>query len=193
MIIESWFPTLIGIEDNPKHGAIEKNLVNHCNELKNSIESGGKSWVSKNTYNTSDGAYDLFSDTNFTILNDWILEKVKNFAIELGMDSDLDRTDAWFNVYKRNDFQEYHTHSAILSTIYFLKAGPESARVFFKSPRNQMFHAKHNGQNLNTHGTVNYKPMPGRLLIFTSDIEHCVERHDSDEERITLSYNFKQK
>ena len=44
-----------------------------------------------------------------------------------------------------------------------------------------------------TFQTVFYTPQPGMILIFRSYLEHCVEKHDSDSERITLSYNFRKK
>jgi hypothetical protein len=35
-----------------------------------------------------------------------------------------------------------------------------------------------------------YYPVPGRLLIFKSTTKHCVERHEDDDIRISLAYNF---
>jgi hypothetical protein len=32
--------------------------------------------------------------------------------------------------------------------------------------------------------------MPGRLLIFKSNLPHCVERSEQNDTRISLAYNF---
>ena len=60
--LEHWFPTTIGYVFNPNHNEIQDELVEHCKTLKQSVSSGGQDWLSKNTYNTSDGKHDCFED-----------------------------------------------------------------------------------------------------------------------------------
>jgi hypothetical protein len=52
IIIEQWYPNLIGYCDYSEHIKIEKNLVKVCLSLSNKIKTGGKNWISNKTYNT---------------------------------------------------------------------------------------------------------------------------------------------
>ena len=101
-------------------------------------------------------------------------------------------------IYKKGDYQEYHSHSYnSISAIYILKS-PEknSSKIFFKSPdmgRGQLLNDRKAMLN-NEFQWVNdvnvYQPNEGTLIIFPSHILHSVSPHNSDDERITLAYNF---
>ena len=64
-MIENWWPTQIGSYDNPDHKILKKDLVNYCLKLKGKIKKGGEMWVSGDTLNTSDGAFDVMKDKKF--------------------------------------------------------------------------------------------------------------------------------
>jgi uncharacterized protein (TIGR02466 family) len=191
MIIESWFPTLIGFVDNANHNKIENKLTNLCKKIKKEKTSGGKNWVSVDTYNTQ-GTCNLINIKEFKKLNDWIFEQVKNYSNRLGYKNNFICDDAWFNIYNKNDFQEYHIHPKhSLSAIYFLTSPKEgAARTFFESPISEEFQDPLSDDPL-VSKRVNYYPKAGRLIIFRSNVRHCVERHKSNKLRISLAYNFK--
>ena len=67
------------------------------------------------------------------------------------------------------------------------------AKIYFKQPFIDMIEPRYKQFRDDTFQTVFYTPQPGMILIFRSYLEHCVEKHDSDSERITLSYNFRKK
>jgi len=193
MVIETWFPTLIGFVDNPDHKKIEKKLTEVCKKIKTKVKSGGKNWVSKDTYNTI-GTCDLKNKKEFLNLNKWITDQVSIYCNKLNYKNNFILDEAWFNIYNKNDFQEYHSHPKhSLSAVYFLNS-PEkdSANIFFESPINSDSQEP-TSEPLNsfTFKTANYYPKPGRLIIFRSNIKHCVERHNSNKLRISLAYNFK--
>jgi uncharacterized protein (TIGR02466 family) len=98
---------------------------------------------------------------------------------------------SWFNIYDQNDYQEFHVHPGLtISAIYMLAGDEDSAKVYFKSPKNEMFHIEYEELSSNTFGTINYNVDAGKLLLFTSDTSHSVERHNNSKDRITVSYNF---
>ena len=37
---------------------------------------------------------------------------------------------------------------------------------------------------------IEYNPVPGRLIVFRSYMPHCVGKHQDEEDRITLAYNY---
>ena len=38
--------------------------------------------------------------------------------------------------------------------------------------------------------SVYHNPLPGKLVIFSSDLEHSAQQHNTDDLRITLAYNY---
>ena len=42
----------------------------------------------------------------------------------------------------------------------------------------------------NPTGTVKFKPNPGKLIIFRSYLNHCVEQKNTDGHRISIAYNY---
>ena len=99
-------------------------------------------------------------------------------------------TGSWFNIYKTGDYQEVHQHhSNILSAVYFLKSNPNfSPLLFYSNFTDMQGISKNNNVSMNT--MVNYKAIPGRLIVFRSYVPHCVEKHKDTEDRISIAYNF---
>jgi len=193
-MIERFFPTLIGYYDNPHHHVLEKDLINRCFELERTAKKGGEGWVSDTTYNTQ-GTLEIFDDKSFKKINDFVLQKVAEYSNEIGLQDDCVNQiprDSWFNIYRKGDFQEYHAHGdSILSAIYFIKANDKSAKLYFKSPFQDQLSPEYKGRSADTWERIFYDPKPGRLIIFRSYVEHCVEMQKDKDSRISLAYNFK--
>jgi uncharacterized protein (TIGR02466 family) len=188
--IHSWFPSAIGIVDNEDNNKIKNSLAKHCISLSKKKERGGKDWVANNTYNTLN-TYNIINDNKFNILNEWVLEKINNYKNKLNILNNLKMEGGWFNIYKKNDYQEFHDHGEhSLSAVYFLKSDPKKdAKLIFKNPIP-------NAYNMPEYNFINfskkaiYDPVPGRLIIFPSYLEHCVEQQKTNNVRISVAYNF---
>ena len=188
--IHSWFPSAIGIIDNENNDKIKNYLVKHCIYLSNKKERGGKDWVANSTYNTLN-TYNIINDDKFNLLNKWVLEKINNYKNKLNILNNLKMEGGWFNIYKKNDYQEFHDHGEhSLSAVYFLKSNPKKdAKLIFKNPIP-------NSYNMPEYNFINfsqkaiYEPVPGRLIIFPSYLEHCVEQQKTNNIRISIAYNF---
>jgi uncharacterized protein (TIGR02466 family) len=193
IVLEKWFPTIIGYKFYDNHSKIENELVERCKSIQQNTNSGGVGWISKETYNTSDGAHDLFLDKNFLQINNWVDQQIHEFCEKLHICGPIIRNSSWFNIYKQHDYQEIHTHpGSIISAIYCLSGSEEGAKIFFKSPKNDMFNVKYTEPTEDNHNTVIYKFQAGKLLLFLSDNAHSVEKHSLQSERISLSYNYTQ-
>ena len=192
MIIEQWYPNLIGYCDYPEHIKIEKNLVKECLSLSNKIKKGGKNWISNKTYTTLN-TYNILENKKFSKLNEWIFNKVLEYSTSLKYKDKYKCMGGWFNIYKKYDYQEYHDHGEnTLSCVYFLKSNSEkSSKIHFKFNINEnLMEPTVNHSFGLTSPTAWYTPVSGRLLIFKSTLRHCVERHEEDDIRISLAYNF---
>ena len=191
LTIEKWFPTIIGYKINPDHNLIEQKLTDHCYNIQKTTESGGKNWMSSSTYNTSSGQHDCFNDIEFASLNNWVIQSVNEYASKLNLSTPIIPQSSWFNIYQKYDYQEFHTHpGAHISTIYFLKGSANGAKVCFKNNSADMLNISYDEYNNDSFTTVYYDPTPGKLLMFLSHTYHAVERHNVDDERISMSYNF---
>jgi len=185
LVIENWFPTLIGYAFNPNHTKIESSLVNRCLDIEKVVSSGGDDWASE-VYNT-EGKCDVWKDEEFDELNKWIMLQVNSYKdlciTSPEMNFELSKIDGWINIYKKGDYQEYHNHVGnFISCIYYLKSDENSSYVRFKAP----YYDTHNvADNISF-----YKPDPGKLLIFRSYIPHSVCKHTDDNLRISIAYNF---
>lgn len=189
MITEYFFPTSISHSYCPFHNEIENNLVNHCFKLSEKISNGVKTFNNNDKLYTTYKTHDILLDEKFNKLNDWVKEQINEYIKQTHMIINFKgKGSSFFNIYKKHDYQELHEHSGdIISCIYFLKCNEKSSRVFFKS---RMADSIEYTKNAPT-GNIFFKPEPGKLLVFRSNVQHFVEQHLDDEERITLAYNFK--
>lgn len=193
LTIERWFPTVVGFTFNENHKNIEQRLVERCHDIEKRKSSGGTHWISNKTYNTSDGVHDLFLDDDFLELNDWIDTQIAEYCRLLKVEGLIVRNCSWFNIYQKYDYQELHTHpGSVISAIYCLSGEDDGAKIFFKSPKQDMFNIKFEEYTNDNHSLVHYKFQPGKLIMFLSDTTHSVEKHPLDSERISLSYNYRQ-
>ena len=193
MNYNSFFPTIIGSVQNTDNEKISEELIPHCVQISQTVQSGGKGWLSSKTYNTSDGRYDLSKDHKFFKINNWIETQIKLYCSELDIETNtLVSTGSWFNIYNKNDFQEPHVlPNSSISAIYILTCPEDGARIFFYSPINNMYYVKKqvNKQEMIDH--IICTSLPGTLLIFPSYLTHSVENHNSDKLRLSFSYNYK--
>jgi len=176
-----------------KNNSFKNNhLINYCYELSKKIESGGEHWIAKNTYNTST-TYNICKDPKFKQLNDWIYKEVDVFVKDIGFKGfDKSKNWGWFNIYNKDNFQEWHNHNfRLVSAIYYLKADKTSAKTWFKNPLPENPNTpEFDSNNPYTWSTYFVEPKNNTLVIFKSNLEHCVEAQQNDSTRITLSYNF---
>jgi len=184
------FPTPIKIVENKSFDGTD--LIKHCKKLSKKVEGGGKNWLTKNVFNTS-YTYNICNDKKFLNLNNWINNEVNSFAKEIGFEGiDTSQNVGWLNIYKKNDYQEWHNHNFnLFSAIYYLKINTGSAKTYFKNPLPENPNIpEFNPNNPYTWKTYFVEPKDNTLIIFKSDLEHCVESHKDNSTRITLAYNF---
>ena len=190
---DSWFPEVIGCYFNNDHKKYEHDLIKRCSEIKDTNKiNGGDKWVS-NVFNTNQ-TVDITKEEVFKPILNFQQRCVKTYSNELQMTYMNNMYNpklygTWFNTYLKNDFQEYHTHESILSTIYCISCDDKDARTIFKSHRYEMYPIGYNTDSRPV-GRAYYEPVPGKLLVFRSHLEHCVEQKTTEKPRITLASNY---
>ena len=96
----------------------------------------------------------------------------------------------WINVNKKNDWNTIHSHGQYtLSRTYYVKVPKDSGQIVFRDPRPS---AISNLFMVNTFDKGEFrkvKTIEGLLILFPSYLDHFVEPSNSDEDRISISFD----
>jgi len=202
MSLQTFFPTQLWVSQAPS--ALSKKLNPQLAREAKSFElldDAGHKWCRKNYvsgYTSYASITDLpYRSTTFERLKKWIDAEAKKFAQSLELDLQggrLEMTTCWVNVMGKNCTHAYHLHPlSTLSGTYYVQVPPGSGSLKIEDPRlpgfmgspprkpkakrdNQRFHAFH--------------PVAGQLILFESWLKHEVPPNQSDEERISVSFNY---
>ena len=124
------------------------------------------------------------------------LEKTNSLKDELGFKKEkkVILNNMWVNVNEKNNFNLSHDHPiSFFSAVYYVKVPKNSGRIVFENVN--PLHAwcvNNNSVEHFNHFTSNVwklTPKEGDLVIFPSWLKHYVEANESDETRISISFN----
>ncbi len=202
MSIKAWFPTFIYYEALNKSGGTRFNdeLLKECHQIRD-FDDDGRKWSEKNypggyTSYGSMAQLHRFSST-FGELERRINKHVKAFVSHLEMDLRKKRfamSDCWVNIMPRQVVHSLHLHPlSIISGTYYVNAPEDCSSIKFEDPRLSKFMAapprlpKHRDDN---RIFVKYPAETGKLILFESWLRHEVASNQTDEERISISFNY---
>ena len=186
-----FFPSMVHEFKNPEFGDIKNDLIEYVyNERKNDPKGESFSniggWQSK--------PFKISDENN--IIHSYIYDSITNFTV-INQDTRM-YVDAWMNINPKGARNEKHTHpSCAFAGVIWLKIPENSGNLFFYSPFGHIgideimaydqdfvnsFHVPH---------TTFTTPEEGKMLIFSSHLEHSVSENNSDEDRISISFNIR--
>jgi len=189
--VDYWFPTPIwnhtfeSIQDSTYEDAIS-----YCIDCKNKsdgrIRSNVGGWQSNDLLLSDIIATPL--EPFFTEINMLLPDIVSNIAST----SSLKVTNFWININKKGDSNMPHHHpNSHLSGAFYLTDNNSSIKFLRESTTALWWLSCLISKN-NTVPSFNvaeYFPKRGTLLIFPSWMAHLVEPNDSDQDRISISFN----
>ena len=184
-MIENYFPTSFYIEKNLLDDVYCSSLISKCEQIKKEQPSQKTGWRCP-TYTSS---FNLLEIHDFHPLLNEMHKHVNLFAEQLGSKYDYKELDAWFNVYGKGDYQEFHYHiERRLSAVYCLQTTDEMPALTFRNPLEpEMLPLK----NLQRHNeSIGFKLPQNTLIIFRSYVEHMVEEVKTEGQRITFAVNY---
>ena len=188
--INRLFPKILGVYTFDNHKKYEKQLVFKCDNIKSKgTLEGGKNWISQSVYNT-ENTYDVNKDKEFAPITEFLRVCALDYCRELNYDGVLNHTNTFFNIYNKYDYQDWHDHPGThLSGVYCLSGEKGSADIHFTDFNNKL---NINVKEFTTDNSTTWKEefIPGKFLIFRSDLLHCVNRHELDTKRYSLATNF---
>lgn len=102
-------------------------------------------------------------------------------------------TNCWANVNPKHASNKIHDHAnCLFSGVYYVRAPKECGNLMFYDPRSARTFYKPTVQSYTafTADAIAHIAEAGLLLIFPSWLRHGVEPNMSDEERISVSFNY---
>jgi uncharacterized protein (TIGR02466 family) len=199
MIINTWFPTLIGIDHLDQEKNFNQYLIDKAYEIKNQVGGSVTTTWKCDTFNTL-GQWDHIKENDPVVnkLIDLVADRVWQFSSQFGKikSERLVCNDFWFNIGSPGAYQEYHQHcSNHFSVVYYLKTNPQSGKIVLRSIESfaDVFELPIDEKDLteSSYKTCFYQPKDSMVLIFKSNLLHMVEKNNSDTDRISIAMNFK--
>jgi uncharacterized protein (TIGR02466 family) len=193
-MIEEIFPTII-LNENVSYkfgNEFNSTVYNRSKELqKNSNEYPGWNCDTFNTRGINLKDDDIFKDfCNFVKTRTMAL--IDNYKFDKKYK--LKMVDLWVNIASPGDYQEYHIHPCShFSAVYYVKANKNCGDFVIRSIEgwsDMMFLDREENNRFNA-DCYNYEPLPSKLLIFKSNLPHMVKKNKSEEDRVSISINFR--
>ncbi len=117
-------------------------------------------------------------------LNFYIKELLK------GQDFNLYITQSWANFTEKNECHHPHNHpNSFLSGIFYVQVDSNNDITIFNKEPNFIFSITSTEPNIFNSNSWAYQPKNGDLLVFPSNMAHGVPTKETDETRISISFN----
>ena len=103
---------------------------------------------------------------------------------------------SWVNINNRGDYNGRHTHSNginFLSGVYYVTVPKNSGNIIFFDPKSMIFSSAPDGEYYHRSSSEVCEPKDNMLLLFPSWLEHEVGKNNTDEDRISISFNLTRK
>ena len=121
-----------------------------------------------------------------------LVEQITEFLKHINLDiKGASIAQMWTNVNKKGDWNIIHQHAQYdLSGTYYVKVPKDSGRLFFRDPRPAAIGNKFLIDRFDKGEFKKVNVMEGTLGIWPAYLDHFVEPSDSDEERISISFDI---
>ena len=192
MIRELHFPTpiyILDIKDKNLNAQLEKDVISWMNQDKGVIRTNIKGWHSTTN---------MHERPEFKRLVNALYEAQKKIYIEEHLESEPVLGNMWANVNPPGGMNRAHQHpNSLWSGVYYIKAEKNSGQLKIDDPRAaaSMVRPKQKSDKVPSRlwRETHYEPIAGRCIMFPSWVMHCVDPNESNDIRISVSFNFLQK
>ena len=186
------FPTPIYIADI-KHPTLNQ-------ELERDIIS----WSNKDKGITRTNIQGWHSDTNmnelpeYAKLVDMLYSAQRTIYDQEYYESEPFLGNMWANINPPGGSNRAHIHpNSLWSGVYYVKAPQNSGQLKIEDPRSVALMSRPRQKDVPKPDRLlrehHYEPKTGRLIMFPSWLNHCVDPNNSNDIRISVSFNFMQK
>lgn len=195
---DHWWPTPIWYFDIDPSLFDFKKITEEAYEIRKA--DGGRTISNYGGWQSN--SVDMEKDTEMNKMMKYIEDKVGACFNDIGARDTVNKkiTDYWININKRGDYNRIHTHAlSTLSGCVYLKTDKDSGNILFHRNASDDYyylelthHQDGSGSDTNPYqfSHIFYEPVPYRVLVFPSILPHSVDASKSDEDRISIAFNF---
>ena len=192
MFRELYFPTPIYIADI-KHPTLnqelERDIISWSNRDKGMIRTNIKGWHSDTNMNEL---------PEYAKLVDMLYSAQRTIYDQEYYESEPFLGNMWANINPPGGSNRAHIHpNSLWSGVYYVKAPQNSGQLKIEDPRSVALMTRPKQKDVPKPDRLlrehHYEPKTGRLIMFPSWLNHCVDPNNSNDIRISVSFNFMQK
>ena len=192
MFRELHFPTPVYISDieHPTlNQELERDIVAWSKQDKGVVRTNVQGWHSKTNMNEL---------PQFKKLVDMLYACQKTIYNQEHLDSEPVLGNMWANINPPGGMNRAHQHpNSLWSGVYYIKAPKNSGNLKIDDPRSVACMSrprqKDGEKPARLWRETHYEPVAGRCIMFPSWLMHCVDPNNSNDIRISVSFNFLQK
>jgi uncharacterized protein (TIGR02466 family) len=192
MFRELHFPTPIYIADI-KHPTLnqelERDIVAWSKQDKGITRTNVQGWHSTTN---------MHKLPQFKKLVDMLYACQKTIYNQEHLDSEPVLGNMWANINPPGGMNRAHQHpNSLWSGVYYIKAPKNSGHLKIDDPRSPAAMVRPKQKEGKTPARLwretDYEPIAGRCIMFPSWLMHCVDPNNSNDIRISVSFNFLQR
>ena len=154
--------------------------------------TGSPHWLSEGEFER-----DIIKDLKLDSLSKEIYRHVDNYCdmIDVSIKGIKRRRKSWIALFKKGDYAQLHNHGdADISGVYYYKSSDIKSRIYFETPNpyintTKLFKSNINGNFIGGSNIV-YLSTSGIILLFPGWLRHGVQTNETDNTRISLSFNI---
>jgi|TARA_A100000172_G_scaffold63921_1_gene43363 uncharacterized protein (TIGR02466 family) len=190
MIREGFFPTLIYANDfNLNTNELAENIIKWSKEDKGINKTNVNGWHS-DTLMHKKPEYKPLVDELFKMIHEVFNQEYLESSPVLG--------NMWANINYPGGYNKPHVHpNSLFSGVYYIKTPANSGRLICQDPRQgiQMVMPTRKKIEIPKYlwRDVHIQPQENRAIMFPAWLWHSVEPNESNDIRISVSFNFLQK
>ena len=187
MIIEKFFPTLVyGKDVELNNHQLAQDIVNWSNQDKGVNKTNYKGWHSTT---------DMANKPEYQLLVNELFKMQQDIYEKEHLDRQPKLGNMWANINPPEGMNQPHIHpNALFSGVYYVKSNPQAGRLKIYDPRPGvqivMPVRKEGKPPKHLWRDANLDPFPGRIIMFPAWLWHSVEPNQSNDLRISVSFNF---
>ena len=187
MIREEFFPTSVfGKDIQLDNNKLAQDIINWSNQDPGVAKTNVKGWHSTT---------DMASKPEYQPLVNELIIMSKDIFKEEWLDREPILGNMWANINPKEGSNQPHIHpNSLFSGVYYVKSNPQAGRLKIYDPRpgaQIVMPVRKEGQPpKHLWRDANLDPVTGRLIMFPAWLWHAVEPNQSDELRISVSFNF---
>ena len=188
MIKEAFFPTFVYAKDvNLDLNLLTNAIVEWSKKDEGLRKTNVNGWHSKTHMHTIP-VFKPLVDELYEMQREIYKEELLERKPKLG--------NMWANINYKGSLNMPHVHAnSLFSGAYYIKVPKNSGFLKINDPRQGTHYikpAKKDKLPLHLASEINIQPQENRIIMFPSWLEHCVEMNQSDDIRISVSFNFLQ-